>query len=198
MQLIANTGKSKVFQIDNKAYKFVFNKFNFEKEVETHSKIRDVDIPNIITFLDVDHDIKMISMDYYEYNLENYFANKYNFEMNTQQILKILFNLTLTLAKLHHHNIVHGDFKAKNIMLDNDLNPVVIDFEMVDTSDSENDIKKFKFLIYQLLYKVEYNPNLYNNFQNKFKDIERDHPLIAKAMNTNDLFKLLEVFKIYI
>tara|TARA_B100000780_G_C21072155_1_gene431479 strand:+ start:557 stop:1162 length:606 start_codon:yes stop_codon:yes gene_type:complete len=198
MELIANTGKSKVFRIGDKAYKFVFKKSDFDKELKNYKKIEKFNIPNIIKLGDVDIDINMISMDFYEYNLEEYFANKYDFEMNPKQTFNILYNLTLTLGNLHQNNITHGDFKAKNIMLDGDLNPVVIDFDMSDISNVENDIKKFHFIIYQLLYKVEYTPTLYNNFKKKITDIEIDFPLIAKAMKTKDLFNLLKLIKNYI
>jgi len=198
MKLIAHTGKSKVFRIGDKVYKFVLKKTEFNKEVKTYKQIEELNIPNIIQLDNVDVDINMISMNFYEYNLEEYFANKYDFEMKPEQIFNILYKLTLTIGNLHQNNITHGDFKAKNIMLDGDLNPVVIDFGMSYISNVENDIKKFHFIIYQLLYKVEYNPSLYNNFKQKITDIERDFPLIAKAMKTKDLFNLLKLLKNYI
>ena len=136
-------------------------------------------------------------MEYYPYNLEKYLANSYDFEMNTEQINKILFILTKTLSSLHRRDIVHGDFKAKNIMLDKELNPIVIDFDLSETETKESDIRKFHILIYQLLYKVEYKPSVYNNYKRIMNKIDNDHPLIGNAIKKDNILFILEVFWIF-
>lgn len=197
MELIADTGKSKVFKSGNKAYKFMLNIDDFEKDTRTYNAIKSNGISNIIHYDTIDRDIKMMEMEYYPYNLEKYLANSYDFEMNTEQINKILFILTKTLSSLHCRDIVHGDFKAKNIMLDKDLNPIVIDFDLSETETKESDIRKFHILIYQLLYKVEYKPSVYNNYKRIMNKIDNDHPLIGNAMKKDNILFILEVFWIF-
>ena len=194
MEFINETSKSKIYRCDNKTYKFHLNKNTFEKEIELYWIIKNNNIPNTIQYFKIDPSIKMIEMDYYPYNLENYFQSCYNFQMNKQQIYKILFELTLSLNELHYNNIVHGDFKAKNIMLDINLNPIIIDFDLSQIETKESDIKKFHYLIYQLLYNVPYTPKLYNNYKKMMITLENDYPFIAEAMKKNNLIELSTLF----
>ena len=110
--------------------------------------------------------------------------------------------------------IIHGDFKAKNIMLDKDYNPIIIDFDLSIIYDNYNindlgsnnikeeidegikdDIKKLKFLVYQLLYKVEYNPKLYNNYNKIIKRIEIEHSELANAFIESNIDGIISYFK---
>ncbi|KAG9003497.1 hypothetical protein FRB94_003080 [Tulasnella sp. JGI-2019a] len=49
----------------------------------------------------------------------------------------IVFGIASGLAYLHQSNIVHGDMKAANVLLDVDVRPVLCDFGMTKILDSE-------------------------------------------------------------
>jgi len=194
MELITETSKSKVYRNGDKVCKFLKSESIFDREIRSYNSIKKHKIRNIIHYRKIHEDIKMIEMNFYPYNLENYFKNCYNFEMTPEQIYKILFELTFSLSALHHNNIVHGDFKAKNIILDTNLNPIIIDFDLSEVETKESDIKKFHYLIYQLLYKVEYTPKLYNNYKKMMITLEKNHPFIADAMKKEDFAQLMDIF----
>tara|TARA_B100001109_G_C18794211_1_gene441639 strand:- start:313 stop:945 length:633 start_codon:yes stop_codon:yes gene_type:complete len=194
MEFINETSNSKVYRNGDKICKYFKSNRAFYTEIRSYNAIKQHDIRNIINFIKIHEDMKMIEMNYYPYNLEDYFQSCYNFQMNKQQIYKILFELTLSLNELHYNNIVHGDFKAKNIMLDINLNPIIIDFDLSEIETKESDIKKFHYLIYQLLYNVPYTPKLYNNYKKMMITLENDYPFIAEAMKKNNLIELSTLF----
>jgi tRNA A-37 threonylcarbamoyl transferase component Bud32 len=72
--------------------------------------------------------------------------------------LDILTQLGEFLVDANNNNVVHGDFKAKNIMVYKDLKTIrVIDFETARKSkNNAEDIKKFKFLAIQVIFGVSY------------------------------------------
>ena len=80
MRLIYESNKSKVYKNGDKVYKFnsQSNNVNFLKELTINEKLKNINIPNIAKFSLIDFKIKMIEMDYYQYNLEEYLAGKYD------------------------------------------------------------------------------------------------------------------------
>jgi len=213
MKVIYDSSKSKIYKNGDKIYKFncQSNSANFQKEIRLYEKIKNKNIPNIIKFSFYDEKIKMIEMDYYPYNIENYLADKYNIDISNTQINTIIFKIVFTLKTLHNNLIIHGDYKAKNMMLDRDFNLIIIDFDMSSCYDNNNilesrisiekintemkdDIKKLNFLIYQLLYKVEYKPKLYNNYNKMIETIKKDHFELASAMKNLNIDKILSYF----
>ena len=197
MELIAETTKSKVFRIEDKVYKFRKHskKKSFDNEMSIYNKINSLCLDNVIKFNNVDEDIMMIEMDYYPFNLESYFAGEYNvdtFDLDEKQKFKLIYIIVFIIGKLNMHDIVHGDFKAKNILFDRDFKPIITDFDLGNCGTLENDIHKMKILIYQILYHVEYKAKIYNNFDKLMeKNMKKDHPEIFRLLQKNDLCNLL-------
>ena len=197
MELIAETTKSKVFRIEDKVYKFRKHskKKSFDNEMSIYNKINSLCLDNVIKFNNVDEDIMMIEMDYYPFNLESYFAGEYNvdtFDLDEKQKFKLIYIIVFIIGKLNMNDIVHGDFKAKNILFDRDFNPIITDFDLGNCGTLENDIHKMKILIYQILYHVEYKAKIYNNFDKLMeKNMKKDHPEIFRLLQKNDLCNLL-------
>jgi serine/threonine protein kinase len=75
--------------------------------------------------------------------------------VDTKHILKQLVQFLKHLKDLQ---IVHNDFKAKNILVCSDRKTIkVIDFELSKyNADNSQDIKKFRYLIIQLMFYVDY------------------------------------------
>jgi hypothetical protein len=199
MELIVETTKSKVFKVGNKVLKFRKHskKKSFETELLIYDKINSLQIDNIIQFNKVDRDIMMIEMDYHPYNLESYFAGEYNsntFDLDEKNKFKLISTLVYIISLFQMNNIVHGDFKAKNILFDKNLKPIIIDFDLGEKGSMENDIYKMKILIYQILYKVEYKPKIYNNFDKLMEqNMKKDYNKIYNLLQKNDFYNLIKL-----
>lgn len=199
MELIVETTKSKVFKVGNKVFKFRKHskKKSFETELLIYDKINSLQIDNIIQFNKVDRDIMMIEMDYHPYNLESYFADEYNsntFDLDEKNKFKLISTLVYIISLFQMNNIVHGDFKAKNILFDKNLKPIIIDFDLGEKGSMENDIYKMKILIYQILYKVEYKPKIYNNFDKLMEqNMKKDYNKIYNLLQKNDFYNLIKL-----
>ena len=79
-------------------------------------------------------------MDYFEKNCLTYYIlkTKVGFE---ERIAKIIFKKILKCIKFCHDNhICHLDIKTDNILLDQDFNPIIIDFGFADYFDPSNEI----------------------------------------------------------
>ena len=78
-------------------------------------------------------------MDYYEKgSLTFYVINNKGFE---EIFVKIIFKKILKGIKFcHENNICHLDIKTDNILLDDDFNPIIIDFGLSDYFDPSNEI----------------------------------------------------------
>lgn len=98
----------------------------FEQELRINQSI---DHPNISKIRDVIYtkDLFIIVMNYYE----NGDIVKYTHQQGTltlKDTIEIIKKLITAVSYLHKRNIAHRDIKLENIALDNDLNPVLIDF----------------------------------------------------------------------
>jgi len=196
MFLIAETTKSKVFLSGEKVYKFRKNskKKSFDNEILVYQEVQKLNLENIIKFNNIDRDILMIEMDYYPYDLESYIAGRYHssISFNIKQKFKLIYTIVHIIGIFRLNNIVHGDFKAKNILFDSNLNPIITDFDLGKSGTLDNDLHKMKILIYQILYNVEYIPKLYNNINKLMdKNMKKDYNEIYKLLEDNNLCNLL-------
>ena len=126
-------------------------------------------------YLNIDEDIKMIEMEYYPYVLEKYFEGAYPFSIKRKKN-DIIYNLVNTMKILHENDLYHGDYKAKNILMDYNMNVKISDFNLSsgNQEDKGGDLRKLNLLIYQILYEVKYDKKLYNNYESIFlKNRER-------------------------
>ena len=121
-------------------------------------------------------------------------------------IAQLIYKILLILDSLHKHEIIHGDFKDKNIMLGINCEPFVIDFDLcvVEFNDYEhlyelmcNDLHKMKLLIIQLLWNVDYKTSCIE-YDDYMKKIETNTPHLYKLLSNKNynLDKLVEYFMI--
>jgi tRNA A-37 threonylcarbamoyl transferase component Bud32 len=143
-------------------YKNFKNYLKYKTEKDILESLQDM--PNIIPFIGFNNKDKTILLKYIPMTLEN-MINKIK---NKEKILKQCVSF---INNLHKRNIAHNDFKAKNILIDDDENIYVIDFEM-STTHTQNfisDDKKLKFLKLQILFGIDYKTSYtkykeYNNY----------------------------------
>jgi serine/threonine protein kinase len=92
--------------------------------------------------------------------------------LTRDQQLNIINQLQDFLKDIHNLGYVHGDFKAKNILITNDLNQIkVIDFDLTSKStNSKVDYDKLKFIIIQLYWGVSYEHS-WKNYKKLYSSI---------------------------
>ena len=66
----------------------------------------------------------------------------------------ILLGISLAMNHLHHRNIIHGNLKASNILLDENLYPKIIDFNFFTQSDDKSTIYYDIFCFGHLCYEI--------------------------------------------
>jgi serine/threonine protein kinase len=89
-----------------------------KNEHKNFIKINSITHYNILT---------MIEMDYVEgYNLFEYFINT----TTRKNCYNILFELVFALNYIHNNNIIHGDIKPNNIIIDSKGHPIILDYDL--------------------------------------------------------------------
>ena len=139
--MFENDGKTYVMKLGNYARRDDTNKFNLLKnEAKIYNELNnfsetDKYFPKIINSGEIKEPgilFYYITIEYikgktlYEYLNEKSKIINFN---NSNEILTILLNLTNALNALWSHGIVHGDLSVENIIIEDDLNVKLIDFE---------------------------------------------------------------------
>ena len=208
MKLISKSEASNVYLNDDEitvSKKFKRDK-DFQHEKEILKKLKENDICNhsqIITYDNVNKTIKLI---YIPFNLEEMCGkveNSSKFQIIDSNIL--IYKILMILESLHKHEIVHGDFKAKNIQLNISNKPFIIDYDLtvIKFKSRENmlelmndDLYKMKLLIIQLQNNLDYK-STYTNVKKHIKNINRTSPLLSQLLENKkyNISLLLEYFK---
>lgn len=139
------------------------SKAKFNREKKAINDMIGMNIPYICydyVFKDMEY-----MMPLYVNTLENIIG-----ELKYCERMKILSQCEEYLNAIHSKNYGHGDFKAKNIMLNESNDVCVIDFETFGQIEKsiENDMKKFIFLKIQLEEGVSY-PDSIKIFKSRLK-----------------------------
>lgn len=111
---------------------------NARKEVDMLKELHHRYLPQVYDFLEINNEVYTI-IDYIEgYDLGKYIESGYEFDEET--LIKWLMELSDVLNYLHTHipPIYHCDIKPANIMITNDMDVCLIDFNI---SLDENDLK---------------------------------------------------------
>lgn len=99
----------------------------FIDEINTYEKLSKLNIPNICKYhgVVVDKDeIKCIVLGGYSVTLRLAMDRKLNLDYMT-----ILDKIEFAVHEIHKYGVVHGDINPRNIMLDSELEPYLIDFD---------------------------------------------------------------------
>lgn len=213
MVLIGEGESGKVYldYCETTVSKFFKKKSVYEHEKHILSILTEKNICNHAEIISYSDDQNMIKTKYITNKFNTTLQKLCNGEMNHREILPItiaqlIYKILLILDSLHKHEIIHGDFKDKNIMLGINCEPFVIDFDLcvVEFNDYEhlyelmcNDLHKMKLLIIQLLWNVDYKES-YTQYDGYMKKIETNTPYLYKLLSNKNynLDKLVEYFMI--
>lgn len=186
---------------NNVVYKYFNAKTRFDREIYFMNLIDKNDnlknTNNFIKYKKYDKEKKMIILPYIKYNLEKLIRKiqiiENNNKIDKNKLIKKIINC---MKQLHKNNIIHNDFRLKNIQMDENFNLIMIDFENSKEINKlkleeknkllKQELNLLKFIIIQIVYNVNYKDaeRFYkkeNFYLNKFNN---DYPELK------DLFKL--------
>jgi serine/threonine protein kinase len=186
---------------NNVVYKYFNAKTRFDREIYFMNLIDKNDnlknTNNFIKYKKYDKEKKMIILPYIKYNLEK-LIRKIEIIENNNKIdkNKLIKKIIDCMKQLHNNNIIHNDFRLKNIQMDENFNLIMIDFENSKEINKlkleeknkllKQELNLLKFIIIQIVYNLNYKDaeRFYkkeNFYLNKFNN---DYPQLK------DLFKL--------
>ena len=186
---------------NNVVYKYFNAKTRFDREIYFMNLIDKNDnlknTNNFIKYKKYDKEKKMIILPYIKYNLEKLIRKiqiiENNNKIDKNKLIKKIINC---MKQLHKNNIIHNDFRLKNIQMDENFNLIMIDFENSKEINKlkleeknkllKQELNLLKFIIIQIVYNINYKDaeKFYkkeNFYLNKFNN---DYPELK------DLFKL--------
>lgn len=186
---------------NNVVYKYFNAKTRFDREIYFMNLIDKNDnlknTNNFIKYKKYDKEKKMIILPYIKYNLEKLIRKIENIENNNKiDKNKLIKKIIDCMKQMHKNNIIHNDFRLKNIQMDENFNLIMIDFENSKEINKlkleeknkllKQELNLLKFIIIQIVYNVNYKDaeRFYkkeNFYLNKFNN---DYPELK------DLFKL--------
>ena len=149
----------------------------FDNEVNVYKKLYENNVQRTAEMINFDKNVKHIVLPYIPYNLEKIIIGESEKKLDDLNIVLLIQELLLCLRDLHDNNIIHGDYKAKNVQINNSLKPIVIDFGLsymnLDNDDYEkqkmDDLMKMWFIIIQLLLGIDYK----SSYQRKKGNIKK-------------------------
>jgi serine/threonine protein kinase len=149
---------------DGKAHKTFDNEAKYHKEKKFLLKNS---IRHACDLHDYCDETKTLVFEYIPHVLEDIL----DMSINKQSILTQLAEF---LMDANEKGIVHGDFKAKNVMVYDDLKTIrVIDFDNARKStNNADDIKKFRFLVIQVMFGVSYKES-YKRYPRYIKELRK-------------------------
>jgi serine/threonine protein kinase len=155
MEFIDNGCTGDVFRQGDYVYKVHGSDRTYNREIKVVHKLMGLDFQHVVQYYQTDQS-KTIKMDYVEYNLEGLIQDDV-IDTPTMIIMSVL----TCLKQLHDNSIIHGDYKAKNIMINEDGQIKVIDFDHGKLSDNMvlkmDDLDKAKILILQIIFGMSYD-----------------------------------------
>ena len=93
-------------------------------------------------FISQDNKVYLISKEYRNGSLYDYIHIKEK-NLSKEEKMKIALGIINGIDYLHKNNIVHSHLNSKNILLDDDLNPIIIDFGLKNLYELANLFNKY-------------------------------------------------------
>lgn len=152
-QFIATGASGDIYLVDNVIHKICKNHNKFKKELAFLQDTQE--IPMVVRLIDFDKSQNTIKLEYLPFTLEDLIIKK---TLTVQNKIDILQQVSMFIIKSQDIGIIHNDLKAKNILVDYDMSSIKIcDFDISKWGpDQSNDIEKFKYLIIQMIFDINY------------------------------------------
>lgn len=182
---------------------------NYMNEFRVHVELTLYKTPFIIKMLNACEKQKQITYERIHHNtLEHILSN----QIIPMKRRHIFWNeIKNMIMHLHNINIYHGDFKAKNIMVDETQRLLLCDYDLsklnCSNEEKKDDRKKMTYMFYQL-YLVRENDTHHWPYNNTNKDYRNGEQIydggyefmkdILEFMKTNVMNYNTECFKEYI
>ena len=181
-----------------------FKKRNFfNDELKILKMLDKNNVPRTVKMISFDKDNEHIMLPYIPYNLEKIIIGESKKKLADLNIVMVIQELLLCLQDLHKNNIIHGDYKAKNVQINKSLKPIVIDFGLscvnFDNDDCEKqkmgDLMKMWFIIIQLLLGIDYKTS-YQKKKGNIKKIKKDLPDLIDLYDekNNNISDIIDFF----
>jgi len=157
----------------------------YGREVGTLTKLHAHGIDDAIAIKGHDDRTKTVSLEYLPHTLEDLIVRR---TLSPRQKKDILERLAWFLVQIHGTGTVHGDFKAKNVVVSGDMRTVkVVDYERSKRSDDDtDDVKKFKFMMVQMAFDLPYAKS-YKGFAKYASRFDR-----AELLTMTDMLQIYE------
>jgi serine/threonine protein kinase len=170
-ELIGEGSNSKVYKLNHDNVIKVFNNDDaYDKDIIIYSMFKETNkyFLDLIGTVDTDKN-KGIIFPYVPYNLEEFIKGNYNKKIRDIDVCKLIVNILCGINELHSKKIYHRDFKAKNLLMDDELNIKIIDFDLSKINLSDEDFEKGKYddlklariIIYQIIWQQAYHDCCY-------------------------------------
>lgn len=127
-------------------------------EYKILKKVKKMDHPNLIKILD--HNDNYLIFPYYPGTLYEYLIKTE--KITATNIIRIMLQIVNGLRTLHDNNIAHLDLKLENIMLDENENVVIVDFNLSERVKPNMLITKLccsqHYISPEVLQKIPFDP----------------------------------------
>lgn len=146
--------------------------------------IKDDSIISIKKVIDLENELFVV-MEYInwitlnKYMKENYF---YNEDDNLKKLKKIFINLAEAIDRLHSYGVVHADINCSNILVNEELQIKIIDFDFSiinknDFNAKKIDILRYNSLILEYIFEQVY---LHEKYYDNSDNVKSKKELFAK------------------
>lgn len=208
LKLIGEGESGKVYQDkDNNVIKIFKNKKTFQHEKLIMENINKNNIYKSVKMISYNNEELSIKMPFIPHNLEKICENTQatTLKLSDFDINELIMELLLILLDLHNNRMVHGDYKAKNIQIDSNMKPYIIDYDLSEINFLDEisfkekkigDLHKMKLLIIQIILGIDY-PSTYKKIKSHLKNIEKNSPELKKLLSSKE-YNLDELIKFFI
>jgi serine/threonine protein kinase len=195
--LVGEGSNSKVYKWGNNVVKVFNNKNAFKNESDVYSLFSEEKNEYILPLL---KNIKSQSrtsntmiFPYVPYNLEEFIIGNYDKKIRNVDTCKIIVNILCGLNSIHSKGIYHRDFKAKNILMDDNCNIKIIDFDLtrINLSNDEfekakkDDLRLARIIIFQLIWGKKYHDVCYS-IKKSWEQVKNELPNLYELFNVRN------------
>lgn len=162
--------------------KLIKSKKKFINELEFLQELQHLD--TVVKLIDYDEPKKKIYLEYLPYSLDTMIKS---YKLNYNHKINILKQVCNYIIESHELGIVHNDLKSKNILLTEEYEVKIIDYDLASwDSNPQRDIKQFKFLAIQMLFDIDYTQS-YKKYNSYIKKVPEE---FYNIFILNDIYKI--------